>query len=283
MSEIEKICVHFKNSGKVGNSEQVLFYCDARDLVLGEEAKVCFVCDLYKASKEDFKEDIRQDIIDYLSGKRKRQGKRWVKRRTGGAKGTTRRRGEDYDEDDDEGESDAEEADAEEGEAEEEEAEEEEEGEEEEGAKKAKPKGEGEEEESEEEEEEGEAEEDEDTPKSKSAKKGTKAKPAAKKAAKPAAKKAAKPASKPALKAASKPAKEIALEDDDREVYEIVKAAGPEGMTQVALKDQLKVQSSKISKIIQKLKDGGYISKEQTKIEDKKGKPIITNLLKSLK
>ena len=39
MSEIEKICVHFKNSGKVGNSEQVLFYCDARDLVLGEEAK----------------------------------------------------------------------------------------------------------------------------------------------------------------------------------------------------------------------------------------------------
>src|SRR5271157_2841805 len=134
MSEIEKICVHFKDANTVGNSGQTLFYCDARDFVLGEDAKVCFVCDEYKPGKNEYDEQVKQSIVDFLSGKRKREGKRWTKKKPTGKRASSRKSSDDYDEDEDEEEPEAEEKEeAEEEEAEEEEGEEKEEAEEEEG------------------------------------------------------------------------------------------------------------------------------------------------------
>ncbi|MHA1791133.1 MAG: helix-turn-helix transcriptional regulator [Promethearchaeota archaeon] len=81
MSESEKLCVFFKALNEKGFSGQNLYYCEERDLVLGERAKVCLVCDDYKPGKEDYDPEIYQEIIDYLSGKRKRQTKRWTKKK----------------------------------------------------------------------------------------------------------------------------------------------------------------------------------------------------------
>ncbi|MEX2715392.1 MAG: hypothetical protein Q6370_003715, partial [Candidatus Sigynarchaeota archaeon] len=82
---------------------------------------------------------------------------------------------------------------------------------------------------------------------------------------------------------ASKPAKEIALEKDDLELYELIKSKGDEGIIQMNIKDESKLPPSKISKIILKLKNAGLIVKENTKIKDAKGKSIVTNLIKAVK
>jgi hypothetical protein len=280
MSEIEKICVHFKETKKVGNSGQELFYCDARDFVLGEDAKICFVCDEYKPGKNEYDEQIKQSIVDFLSGKRKREGKRWTKKKGSGKKSGSRKSRDEYDEDEEEEEPEGEEEEAEGEETEEEEAEgEEEEEEEEEGAKGAKKKK-SEEGDEEEEEEEGEVEEEEEEGEDGEKKKSAKAAPAKKPAAKKSGTK--KPASKEPTKSA-KPAKEVALDKEDTELLDLIKSKGDAGIIQMNLKDESKLPSSKISKIVLKLKDAGLIVKEKTKVKDDKGKTTITNLIKASK
>jgi cobalamin biosynthesis protein CobT len=284
MSEIEKICVHFKETGKVGNSEQTLYYCDARDYILGEDAKICFVCNEYKPSKNDFDEKVRQNILDYLNGKRKREGVRWKGSKRSSRSTSSRKSRDEYDEDDEE-ESEGDEVEEAEEKEEVEEAEEKEEGEE------AEEKEEGEEaEEAEDGEEAEEAEEGEEGEAGKAGKKPDKGKSKKKPEKKPAAKvipgkapqatKAAKPV-KPSK--AAKPGKEVALEKEDLELYELIKSKGDEGIIQMNIKDESKLPSSKISKVILKLKDAGLIGKEMAKVKDEKGKSIVTNLIKAIK
>lgn len=256
MSEIDKVCIHFKDMKKAGNSGQPLYHCEARDLVLGESAKVCFVCDEYKPSKNEFDPEIRQDIIDYLSGKRKRQTKRWGKTKGAGtSKGTTKRtRKDEYDEDDEEDtdmETEADDVDSDELESDDGEAEESEsdeiEGDELEG-----------EEEEEEEEETGEA----------------KPKKPVKAPAKPTSKTASKPAKKPAK------ASEDTLSDDAQEILAILKARGAEGILQSDLKNETDLASAKVTKALNELKAAGMLVKEPAKVADKRGRQTPTSLLK---
>ncbi|MHA1370846.1 MAG: hypothetical protein ACTSRA_14180, partial [Promethearchaeota archaeon] len=107
MSEKVKICVHFKKMNKVGYSGQELYECKPRGLVLGEAAKICFVCDLYEEGSEYYDDNIKTEIIDYLNGKRKRKPKKWAKKKkmTTTTKGTKRKRKAKKEEEEEEAES----------------------------------------------------------------------------------------------------------------------------------------------------------------------------------
>ncbi|MFX0101194.1 MAG: helix-turn-helix transcriptional regulator [Candidatus Hodarchaeota archaeon] len=240
MSDIEKRCAYLKKSDMVGNSGQLLYICEGRDDVdtLGITAKVCFVCDDYRSGKEIYDEKIRQEIVDHLSGKRKRQAKRWTKKRKTTTK-TTRKKKKDEDEEEEE-EEEEEEADV--GDDVEEDAEEEEEDVED------------------EDEEEVVKEKKKTAPKKKAA---TKKKPTTTKA----------PAPEPE-------SVEIEFTDDDNEILNVIKSKGKEGITQLDLKNEVNMPSSKISKILNKLSSSGHIIKEKAKVKNEKTNRIInTNLL----
>ena len=73
---------------------------------------------------------------------------------------------------------------------------------------------------------------------------------------------------------------EVELTDDDNEILTVVKSKGKDGITQLDLKSELKMPSSKISKILNKLSSAGYILKEKAKVKNEKtGRTINTNLL----
>lgn len=282
MSEIEKICIHFKETGKVGNSGQALYYCDARDFVLGGEAKICFVCSEYKPSKTDYDSEIRKNIIDFLNGKRKREGVRWKGNKRSSRSSSSRKSREDYD-DDEEEESEGEEAEeteeseeSEEGE-ESEESEESEDGEEAEGEEPEESE-EGEEPEESEEGEEGEEGEASATKKAKRIEKKTAKKPEKKGVASK-----AKPAKASKSAKLEKPAKEIVLEKEDRAIYELIKSKGAEGIIQMNIKDEIKLPSAKLTKALLKLKDASLISKTPEQVKDDRGKATRTYRIKAIK
>ncbi len=268
---MEKYCVHFKDSGKIGNSGQPIFTCEPRELVLGEDAKICFVCDQYKSGKRDYEIEVREDIVDWLEGRRKRQGVGYPKKKTSSRKSRRSRKSEDDDEEEEEdsdsdSDSDSESLDDEPEEAEEEAEEGEEEAEE------------GEAEEGEEEAEEGEEEsEDGHKPKKRPEPKSKKPAPKGKS---PAKKVAPAPKGKPVPKKAA-PA-DVTLEPEESELLALIKSKGDSGITQLALKDESPLEANKISKILLTLKDAGLITKEKVKVTDEKtGRATNTNLVKA--
>ena len=210
MSEIEKYCAHFKPMNEESHAGNELYYCGARDLVLCDDAAVCFVCSEYKTGKDLYDDDVKKKITDYLRGKKRRHKKRWSRRKKKKTKKKTKKKS------------------------------------------KTKKKEEEESEEEEDEEDDEENEDEEEEPKTSTKK----------------------------SKSATEP-KEISLSKNESEILEIIKSFGDDGITQLDIKDETNLQSSKISKILINLKDAGLISKEKHKVKDKKtGKTKITNMLK---
>jgi len=62
--EILEACVHLETLNEVSYSLQPLCYCKARDLVLGKNAVVCSVCDLYKKSDNQLAEMYVASAVD---------------------------------------------------------------------------------------------------------------------------------------------------------------------------------------------------------------------------